>query len=78
MNPERGSMLPPRASAGAGRSRSRPRVVILDDGDTVQVEVLQLPESTSLGADFSHSGTSWRVTGVRTGDRVLIARPVAS
>lgn len=52
-----------------------PRVVILEDGEKPRVEVLDLPEDADLGALFCHSGTDWRVTGLRTGNRVLIARP---
>jgi hypothetical protein len=53
----------------------RPRVVVLDDGESARVEVLELPESTSVGGSFSHGGRWWRVTGHRTGARVLIAKP---
>ncbi len=54
---------------------SLPRVVILEDRGQPRVEVLELPASTSLGAFFDHSGTRWLVADVRTGNRVLIARP---
>lgn len=54
---------------------SLPRVVILEGQGRPRVEVLELPESTSLGAFFVHSGTRWLVAGMRTGNRVLIARP---
>ena len=53
----------------------RPRVVILDTGESPQVEVLDLPASVTVGASFKHSGQSWQVTGLRTGQRVLIAQP---
>ena len=53
----------------------RPRVVILDTGGSPQVEVLDLPPSVTVGASFKHSGQSWQVTGLRTGQRVLIAQP---
>ena len=66
-----------RASSGGGRG-SRPRVVILDDGASARVEVLELPETAAPGAKFCHSGASWRVTGTRTGARVLIAKPIES
>lgn len=52
---------------------SRPRVVILDEGSSARVEVLELPEGVDVGASFCHSGTSWRVTGTRTSSRVFIA-----
>jgi len=37
---------------------------------------LELPESATLGDSFCHSGTEWQVMATRTGDRVLIARPI--
>jgi len=55
--------------------RSRGRVVILDPEREPRVEILPLPESATLGTRFSHAGTSWRVTGLRTHERVLIAEP---
>jgi hypothetical protein len=55
----------------------RPRVVILDGHDEQRVEVLVLPERTDLGSSFDHDGLSWRVTGERTGSRVLIAKPLS-
>ena len=56
--------------------RGKPRVVILSKKDGSKVEILELPESASLGDLFCHSGTKWQVTATRTGNRVLIARPV--
>jgi hypothetical protein len=56
--------------------RAKPRVVILSKKDGSKVEILELPESASLGDLFCHCGTQWQVTATRTGDRVLIARPV--
>lgn len=55
------------------RQRCRPRVVIFNISDTPRVEVLELPESANLGHRICHHGRVWRVTGIRTGDRVLIA-----
>jgi len=54
---------------------SLPRVVILEGQGQPRVEVLELPASTSLGTFFVHGGTRWLVADVRTGNRVLIARP---
>lgn len=51
----------------------RPRVVILDEGTSARVAVLELPDSVDVGASFCHSGISWRVTGLRTSSRVFIA-----
>ena len=51
----------------------RPRVVILDEGGSARVAVLELPEGVTVGACFCHSGISWRVTGMRTSSRVFIA-----
>jgi len=56
----------------------RPRVVIFELDSGPKVEILELPESASLGDSFCHSGTRWRVMATRTGDRVLIARPVSA
>jgi hypothetical protein len=51
------------------------RVVVLGHGESARVEVLELPESTTLGSNFSYCGRSWRVTASRTSNRVLIAEP---
>jgi len=66
----------PQSSKGRGDiGRNRPRVVILDEGQSARVEVLELPEEIRIGASFCHSGTSWRVTGERPHSRVFIAEP---
>jgi hypothetical protein len=65
----------PRLPRDRDLTRSLPRVVILEGQGRPKVEVLELPATTSLGAFFSHSGTRWLVTDMRTGNRVLIARP---
>jgi hypothetical protein len=70
---------PPTHSEGPGASASqvgRPRVVIFELENGPRVEILELPDSATLGDSFCHSGTEWRVMATRTGDRVLIARPV--
>ncbi len=54
----------------------QPRVVILDDGDAPHVEVLELSPAASVGTSFAHCGRCWRVTGLRTKARVLIAEPI--
>ena len=74
MHAERSSR--PDVSGKELESGQRPRVVILDSGDSTRVEVLTLPMTTTLGTDFSFCGRSWRVTGERTGRRVLIAEPL--
>lgn len=58
--------------------QERPRVVIFEFDNGPQVEILELPESATLGDSFCHSGTQWQVMATRTGDRVLIARPVSA
>ena len=64
---------------GALRSRQeRPRVVIFEFDNGPRVEILELPESATLGDSFCHSGTEWQVMATRTGDRVLIARPISA
>ena len=67
----------PSADESASRSwQEQPRVVILDDDGEARVEVLELPERSRPGDVFCHCGTRWQVTATRTGDRVLIARPL--
>lgn len=58
----------------SGRSL-RPRVVILDAGESPRVEILELPTSATVGTSFRHCGQHWQVTGLRTSQRVLIAEP---
>ena len=62
-------------SSDSGLTPTLPRVVILEDQGQPRVKVLELPEATSLGTLFFHSGTRWLVEDTRTGNRVLIARP---
>jgi len=72
---------PPLRSEGTGSIEprlGRPRVVIFELESGPSVEILELPESATLGDSFCHSGTEWQVTATRTGDRVLIARPVTA
>ena len=72
---------PPARSEGPGTTSSqvgRPRVVIFELDNGPRVEILELPESATLGDSFCHSGTEWQVMATRTGDRVLIARPVSA
>jgi hypothetical protein len=57
----------------AARQRRRPRVVIFHGTGQAHVEVVELPDETSVGSVIRHDDRSWRVTGIRTGDRVLIA-----
>lgn len=78
MSPEKDLEPPSRAPNGTaeGAHHGRPRVVIFDGEGEPRVEILELPESATLGAHFCHCGTTWQVMGTRTGDRVLIARPL--
>ena len=74
--------LQPR-SGSAGRDTAssrleRPRVVIFELDSGPKVEILELPEAATLGDSFCHSGTEWQVMATRTGDRVLIARPISA
>lgn len=72
---------PPSRSEGTESVKSRlgrPRVVIFELDNGPRVEILELPESATLGDSFCHSGTEWRVMATRTGDRVLIARPISA
>ena len=63
---------------GSESQLGRPRVVIFELENGPRVEILELPESATLGDSFCHSGTEWRVMATRTGDRVLIARPMSA
>jgi len=66
-------------SPGTSESQpGRPRVVIFEFDIGPRVEILDLPESATLGDSFCHSGTEWKVMATRTGDRVLIARPITA
>lgn len=67
-----------RGSEGGGPHRCRPRVVIFNSAGGASVEVLELPESANLGHRICHGGRNWLVTGIRTGQRVLIAEPEAN
>jgi hypothetical protein len=72
---------PPTRSEGLGAAdtrQGRPRVVIFELDNGPRVEILELPESATLGDSFCHSGTEWQVMATRTGDRVLIARPISA
>ena len=66
---------PDHGREGSNGNALQPRVVILDAGERPRVEIMELPKSANLGFRFCHHGTSWRVTGRRTADRVLIATP---
>ncbi len=61
-----------------GVAGDRPRVVIFEGSGEPIVEILELPETATLGDVFCHCGTEWRVMATRTGDRVLIARPLSA
>jgi len=65
-------------SSDTDTREGRPRVVIFESDGEPTVEILELPESATLGDSFCHSGTEWRVMATRTGDRVLIARPASA
>lgn len=67
-----------RGPESEGPLRCRPRVVIFNAAGGALVEVLELPESANLGHRICHRGRDWLVTGVRTGERVLIAEPEAN
>jgi len=65
-----------RRSTAALEGPERPRVVIFDGEGEPRVEIIDLPDVARPGDFFCHSGTRWQVTATRTGDRVLIARPI--
>jgi hypothetical protein len=59
-----------------GEGLGSPRVVILEAEDGPRVEIVELSECIGPGDSFCHCGTRWQVTATRTGERVLIARPL--
>ena len=75
MRPGRERGQPRGRASDDGVSGSQPRVVIFEDRSSTRVEVLELPASVTPGGSFHHGGTTWRVTGTRTRQRVLIAQP---
>lgn len=68
----------PRDRKRQRHGRNRPRVVLFYLAGAARVEVLDLPEDTSPGDRLCHGGRNWRITGSRTGTRVLIAEPEAN
>ncbi len=60
----------------SGAGMRRPRVVMLEDGNVVAVEVVDLPPGVDVGAEFDCHGRTWRVVARRTHARVLVAVPV--
>lgn len=75
MRPERGAGGSRVGRSDKGSLRRLPRVVILEADERAHVEVVDLPNGVAPGSRFDHSGTTWCVTGTRTHERVLIARP---
>jgi hypothetical protein len=75
MRPDRGAGDPRVGRSESDSSRPLPRVVILEADERAHVEVVDLPNGVAPGSRFDHSGTTWCVTGTRTHERVLIARP---
>lgn len=78
MNARENSEPPSRSTARGSLDAmaERPRVVIFDDGEEPTVEIIELLEAAFPGDVFCHSGTRWQVTATRTGNRVLIVRPL--
>jgi len=67
-----------RVEANSESTRSQRTASAAGEPGIPRVEILDLPESATLGDSFCHSGTEWRVMATRTGDRVLIARPISA
>lgn len=63
-------------SPHSGAGMRHPRVVMLEDGSVVAVEVVDLPPGVDVGAEFECRGRTWRVVARRTHARVLVAVPV--
>ena len=57
---------------------NRPRVVMLEDGNVVAVEVVELPPGADVGTEFSCHGRTWQVVARRAHARVLVAVPLAN
>jgi hypothetical protein len=53
----------------------RKSAVIVDDGLSVSLVLLDDSQPATVGARFSHGGRMWVVSGVRPGSRVLVAEP---
>lgn len=56
--------------------KRHPRVVMLEDGAVVAVEVVELPPEADVGTEFECHGRTWQVVARRTHARVLVAVPV--
>ncbi len=78
MRPGRDHGIPGGRASEANGSGRQPRVVIFEDLSSTHVEVLDLPQTVAPGTCFDHCGTTWRVTGTRTRQRVFIARPASA
>jgi hypothetical protein len=65
----------PNPAGRRGGMGKHPRVVIFDTPHRSEVAVVDLPSQAAAGTRFCHHGTSWRVVGARTPDRVLICQP---
>ena len=65
-------------SPHSGAGMRYPRVVMLEDGSVVAVEVVELPPGADVGTEFECLGRPWRVVARRTHARVLVAVPVAN
>lgn len=53
----------------------RKTAVIVDDGLSVSLVLLEDSQPATVGARFSHGGRTWVVSGIRPGSRVLVAEP---
>ena len=53
-----------------------PCVVLLEDGETVEVDIVVLPVTADVGTEFRWHGGAWRVAAKRPRNRVLVAAPV--
>jgi hypothetical protein len=53
----------------------RPKVVIVDDGRSAGIVILDPAQSAAIGSLFRHRGQSWVICGRRHSSRVLVAAP---
>lgn len=60
----------------AASKPGRKRVVIVDDGSSVALALLDSAQPAAKGSRFTHRGRTWEISGSRQGSRVLVAEPV--
>ena len=67
---------PTNDAAGRRRRGDHRRLVIADWGGTAELIVLPVGARVSRGAEFSHRGSRWVITGEHRDSRILVAEPI--